>query len=216
MRIHTSLQPFAVLRWLAFLSLVASVTLFTQACSRKKPSPETSCNFVMNSDEQRVSWSFRTPVNMYVHNSVPQNLLPAIEAAAKEWNTRLNKEVIRIVGWTNATTEARQDGSSIIYYLTTWESERAREQARTTIYWIGDMIQEADMKVNAKDYEFTTADSPESGKIDFQSLMTHEFGHVLGLAHIEAAPSVMAKSLPYSYLRRTLSATDLDSVHCEY
>ncbi|MBK7843247.1 MAG: matrixin family metalloprotease [Bdellovibrionales bacterium] len=105
----------------------------------------------------------------------------------------------------------------MIYWLRQWESDRRTEQARTTVYWTGSRIYEADIRVNAQNFLFYNGDGSEifSG-VDLVSLMVHEFGHVLGLSHNEAAASVMATTLASGTLRRVPSKTDLDSIHCEY
>jgi len=59
------------------------------------------------------------------------------------------------------------------------------EQARTTIYWKGSSIDEADVRVNAHDFHYSIDDITPQDKVDFESLIIHEMGHVLGLQHIE-------------------------------
>jgi predicted Zn-dependent protease len=198
------------------LPLTLSLFLLLQACGKKTPTPEDSCNFVQNSEQQRVSWGSRVPVQIYIHTSVPTTYFPEIEKAAADWNQRFGRTIIKIAGWTNSPGGPKQDGASIIYLLNTWEAAQANEQARTTVYWAGDQIQEADMRLNGKDFQFSITDTPEAMKVDLRSLVVHEMGHVLGLSHITTEKSVMAKSLPFAFLRREVTPTDLNSLHCEY
>lgn len=192
-----------------------AVAVVMQACG-VRPQPEESCSFVQNADAQRVSWGSSVPVIVYVDRSVPSEFFNSIKNAANEWNTHIGREVVRIGGWVEMTAGPVQDGQNIIYFLNDWEADRENEQARTTIYWSGDRIYEADIRINHKTFQFSAGDAPESGKVDFQSLLLHEFGHVLGLEHKPNPASVMAKSLPSATLRRSLSANDQDSVRCEY
>lgn len=171
---------------------------------------------MQNSEQQRVSWGQRLPVTFSVHTSFPAQHYPALEAAVKEWNRAIGREVLRLSGWTNSTSGPRQDQLNVIYLLPTWESNRANEQARTTLYWAGDAIQEADIRINGQGFQFFSGSRPEAGKVDMESLMLHELGHALGLGHTETPQSVMVRSLAYGSLRRDLSDADVSSVQCEY
>lgn len=203
-----------MLRKILILISLAGVVAGLQACA-KQPPPEESCNFVQNSQWQRVSWGASVPVILYIDDRVPESFHQAIQGAAREWNTRIGREVIR-VGITNQRTNPHQDGRNIIYYADTWEKNRSREQARTTVYWADDRIHEADIRLNAQDYKFFVSDTPVENAIDVRSLVLHEMGHVLGLNHAEAAESVMARTLQSATLRRELSSIDVESIRCEY
>jgi poly(3-hydroxybutyrate) depolymerase len=194
--------------------LLIGLGLSLQACG-VKPAPEESCNFVQNADMQRVSWGGGTPVVMYIDESVPAVYRDAVKRAAATWNNDIGREVIKIGGVTKMNGPS-QDGANVIYFLDAWEAERTNEQARTTVYWAGTRIYEADIRVNNRDFNFFWGSDPVSGRVDIESLILHEMGHVLGLGHSVTAKSVMAKSLPSATLRRDLSADDLSSIRCEY
>jgi hypothetical protein len=204
-----------MIRKLLAMTLLMSVGVALQACGIK-PSPQESCNFLQNSSLQRVSWGGRAPVVLYIHSSVPSAYFDSIREAAVVWNRAIGREVIRIGGWTDTNDAPKQDGVNVIYYLRSWENERAIEQARTTVYWAGDRIYEADVRINGRDFNFFAGTDPVYSQVDLLSLMVHEFGHVLGLAHSHTPQSVMATSLPSATLRRDLSADDLNSIRCEY
>lgn len=194
--------------------LLIGLGLSLQACG-VKPAPEESCNFVQNADLQRVSWGSGTPVVMYIDESVPSVYRDAVKRAAATWNNDIGREVIKIGGVTKMSGPA-QDGANVIYFLDSWESDRTNEQARTTVYWAGTRIYEADIRVNNRDFNFFWGNDPVGGRVDIESLILHEMGHVLGLGHSTTAKSVMAKSLPSATLRRDLSTDDLSSIRCEY
>lgn len=191
------------------LSILAS-------CGRKLE-PEESCNFVQNGQLQRVSWKGQFPIEMYIHESVPEGYYNAIKGAMAQWEHKLKRPVFKIMGVAGGPNDGGQkDERSIIYYMNEWDPSQKREQARTTIYWLGDLIVEADLKVNASNFSFFTGDTPQSNKVDMESLIVHELGHVLGLQHNDSVPSVMATTLASETLRRTPKAADVDSVQCEY
>lgn len=200
---------------LALIPLIA-IAMSLQACG-VKPSPEVGCNFVQNGEQQRVSWGSQVPVVIYIDSSVPEKHFIDIKGATDEWNRRIGREVLKIGGWVTTNGTPQQDGKNIIYSLNTWEPEKAIEQARTTVFWAGDRIYEADIRLNDFNYDFSSGrDGMISGYVDMESLMLHELGHVLGLAHSETPQSVMARSLPSATQRRLLTKADQESIRCEY
>jgi hypothetical protein len=204
----------------AHLSLILCTLLAVLAIlfgGHATPKAQDSCNFVTNSYHQRVSWSASVPVVMYLDASVPAAYTSAIQAAMDTWNAKLGRKVLVLGGWTKSDAP-KKDGANVIYWLKNWEPERAGfEQARTTIYWANDVISEADVRINATGvFAYSTLQAPMMGQVDFQSLILHEFGHVLGLQHTEQPESVMVKTLRSDDLRRTPSEFDLKSLHCEY
>lgn len=205
---------------LALILAVFLGTLATQACSRPQ-SPEPSCNFVQNPEQQRVSWQKHLPIKLYVHESVPSSAYAAIDRAINEYNQKLGggQEIFRIIARNvGGDLNPRKDGTSMIYWFTSWDPNRDTEQARTTIYWSGTEIFEADIRINADPDNFSYyygEDSNISG-VDLMSLLVHELGHVLGLAHNATSGSVMNFTLDNGQERRKLGELDLTSLKCEY
>ncbi|MCM2281360.1 MAG: matrixin family metalloprotease [Bdellovibrionaceae bacterium] len=202
-----------MLRRLVVGILLSSAVLALNACGRQQ-GPEESCNFVQNSSVQRVSWGEQTPIILYVDKSVPPEYFGAIEQAVEQWNSARGRGLIKIGGWINSSAGPARDGANVIYWLREWEADRPFEQARTSVYWAGDRIYETDIRVNEKNFDY--AIGPVAGTVDIVSLMVHEIGHVLGLAHLDKEPSVMATSLANATERRLPTATDIQSLKCEY
>ena len=200
-------------RFLLVLILSANA-IWIQACGKQNLAQE-SCNFVQNSEGQRVSWGGGSKVSFYVDQSVPTQYYAPIQAAADSWNQKLGHQQIQIAGWTQKSGAPSQDGLNVIYFLNTWEANLTNEQARTTIYWSANRITEADILVDAKNFTFSISDGTP-GEVDFQSLLVHEFGHAMGLKHVTSVSSVMVPTLAYDFLRRTPQQLDLKSLKCEY
>lgn len=192
------------------------IMMMTMAACNLKITPENGCNFVMNSMQQRVSWNSNLPVSIYIHDSVKSEYVPAITSAMKTWETALGRKLFEVVGVISGPTTPQKDGVSVIYFMDTWEATKTSEQARTTIYWQGEQIVEGDIRINAKNFTFFTGTSPIATAVDFESLLIHELGHLLGLAHDNEAGSVMNERLASGVLRRDIGGVDLSSVKCEY
>ncbi len=200
-----------------YLSLLGLLSL--AACSRPL-SPQPSCNFVENPEQQRVSWErHHLPLRLYIHKSVPVEANEAILRAVNEYNNRLGAEIFRIESFqAGGDLEPKKDGYSMIYWFnTTWcGMDRPNEQARTTIYWSGTEIFETDIRINAFNFTYNFTADTSFTNVDLTSLLVHELGHALGLAHNPASGSVMNAYLNFTQVRRTLSQTDLSNLMCAY
>lgn len=200
-----------MLKLLVSLIMVSAV-FGLSACAKKS---QEDCGFVQNVYGERISWKGDLPVVMQVHESVPSEFIPAIQAAANRWNAVAGRQVISIrAGVARGPVAPQKDSGNIIYYMTSWESNKASEQARTSIYWIGDQIKEADIRVNASQFRFYW--NGGGGGVNFEALLIHEMGHVLGLKHKDSDGSVMATYLANNTDRVYLAQTDQSSLQCEY
>jgi hypothetical protein len=201
-----------------FITLASVLALGMQACARKVK-PQESCNFVQNPDQQRVSWKGKLPVRLFLHSSVPSDAYGAIDRAVNEYNTTLGggREIFKIVArGAEGAMDPQKDGTSMVYWFNTWDADRPTEQARTTIYWSGVQIFEADIRINAKNFHLNLDPTNLFSDLDLESLLVHELGHGLGLAHNSSSGSVMNFSLNDGQDRRKLNAVDLSSLRCEY
>jgi len=201
------------------IAAIMALSLMVQACAPQL-SPQSSCNFVMSNEAQRVSWGAEAPVILYVDSSVPSEFFGAIQAGVNTWNQSLGREVLKIGGWSTAYPTERQDGVNVIYFKRDWPEASKDKQAVTTIHWAGDRIFEADISVNGNPshYVYFWGPEPIPRRVDFESLLLHELGHVLGLDHseVEVAGTVMAKKLMDTTTRRQPVAADVDNLRCEY
>lgn len=146
------------------------------------------------------------------------------------WNREFTAPVFEILGQkdlpnprVNDDGRVVPDGYNGVYVVDpdVFENTNFRdEQARTSISFRGDYIYEADMLIDGSElFYYSEAEARSSARrVQFKSLMVHELGHVLGLAHIEipGVNSVMHPKLEYGQLRTTLDEVDVASIACEY
>lgn len=187
-----------------------------QACS-PQPKTQPDCGFVQNVYGERISWKKGLPITLYIHESVPPSAYSSIENAIKDWEVTMGKPIFRIGGYgVKTNNEPKQDGINMIYWRSTWEPEKASEQARTSVYWISNEIKETDIRINAKNFSFFVNEPTSNKDVHLESLILHELGHVLGLKHEDQNNSVMATYLAYQIKRTDISDRDKNSVRCEY
>jgi hypothetical protein len=210
------------------LGLVLAVSVYLTSCS---PTPQKDCGFVQNIYGQRIAWKLRQPVKVYVDVSVPKELRPALYRAAKTWEDQAGRNLFEFIEDSTELNKApSRDSKNAIYFLSNWESDRSSEQGRTSVYWAGDQIQEADIRVNGADFGYYDQDTlslvgsanlrqqgvtPRNG-YSFEALLLHELGHFLGLKHRDSGSTVMATHLAAYTNRTQLSQTDQESIRCEY
>lgn len=176
-----------------------------------------SCNFVQSSEGLRVSWKSSTPVTFIISSSVPSEYDDTIQKAAMIWNGYMNNALISVHRDDTITNGPGDDRYNMIYWKTDWPDDSAQEQARTSIHWDVSKLRDADIKVNAKHYQFFKMnDTDTTGKISLLSIMIHEMGHGLGLKHINDPSSVMQPYLASGISRDTPRPIDTDSLGCEY
>jgi predicted Zn-dependent protease len=194
-------------RLITLALIVASI-----ACARELP-PEEPCGFMRNSIGRRISWNDNLPVNLYLHKSIPAEAEDAIYRAINEYNVKLNREMFRVNAWSDK--DWGMNGYNVIYWNEVWQDDDYIE-GMTTSYWSGGQFVEADIKINAMNFAYHVEENENVLDVDLTSLMVHELGHVLGLAHNESYGSVMYHSLFEGEVRRTLSDEDIANLRCEY
>ena len=124
----------------------------------------------------------------------------AIECAAREYNQNggnANIIVFRDDAWPYAGQWNTLALTTVTYSLDTGE------------------IYDADMEINSSDVVLTTSDT--NVQFDLQSIMTHEAGHMLGLAHSKVPDSTMGRQyLAGDTSLRTLATDDVTAICAVY
>lgn len=201
--------------WKCLGALMLVVTAMSlQACA---PKAQNDCGFLQNVYGERISWKKDLPIKMYLDESVPDQYIEAIQLAAQTWERQAGRRLFEIQTQKIRGGSPEKNSLNVIYWMNTWEDNRRSEQGRTSVYWIGDQIKEADIRINASGFSFYTTQSANMmGGVNIEALMLHEMGHVLGLKHKDENGSVMATYLASGANRTALAPTDQTDLQCEY
>lgn len=205
---------------------IFGIFLLCLACKQMHPAfedselataSEKSCGFIQNSSGQRVSWKGHLPEIFYFSEGVPKDFRKAILKAAQRWNESMGEEMIKIESEIAASTEWKNEGRNIIYWIDKpGVFNNAIIQAKSLVRWSGRSISDVDILVNAVDWAFVS-DKNSKGILDLESLLVHEFGHSLGLAHQSSAESVMYSILSLDTKRNIpFEKPDVEDVKCDY
>ena len=144
-------------------------------------------------------WSKTIPY--YIHSDVPDYLHNSIISAADTWNESIGFDLLSYGGISNVARgtnlySSLDDAQTIIYYELNWTAttNKAVSTLATTVWQNSDYSDEivrGDIIMNGEMYMFQDATwSPIiEGSIsviaDCESILLHEFGHLIGLQHIE-------------------------------
>lgn len=235
----------SIVKWKLVLVFILIAVSFLQPACAPPELEEESCNFVTNELGQRVSWAGRLPVILHVHDSVPPQVVPAIESSIVIWNEAFGMEAFVLGGWVSGEGSPQVDNQNVIYWMSSWDPKKPREQGRTVINHVGKRIFDADIAINGSYFRRTPvvwdpSQNVSAREIDGVSFITHELGHVIGQEHGDShvhesvggiasrlsseeqesiqmpRNSVMFATISLGEVRREITDYDLRSLRCEY
>jgi hypothetical protein len=181
---------------------------------------------------------FATPVTykVFAHsgvNGVPSNfatsVLPVVQTAFATWNST----AVTCTSWKSTyggsftspgdhTAINGSDSKNLVLWLggAEWTVAGAGTLGLTiTTYYLPSggnpygQIFDADMELNNN---VSWSNTGASASFDIQSVVLHEAGHFLGLAHSTATNAIMYPSIPPGTAKRVLQAPDLNDVCAVY
>ncbi len=117
---------------------------------------------------------------------------------------------------TNGLGAARDGENRIVWHEDEWPEELGGGTlaVTTTLYRVSTgQILDADIDVNGVGFFWTDTTEPGVADTDVQNTMTHELGHVLGLAHaIDPEATMYAESAPGDLEKRSLAPDDVEGL----
>jgi len=150
------------------------------------------------------------PSNKYGFSA--SEVVTAITASANAWDAETAAAVFSC-----QETISKSAGKRDSYNVVAWGPYRAGVIAVTYIWYSGSQILETDIKLNTF-YKWSL--SGESGKMDIQNIVTHEFGHWAGLADLYDKVDYWLTMYGYSdygeTYKRTLGLGDINGLEAWY
>jgi MYXO-CTERM domain-containing protein len=127
---------------------------------------------------------------------------------------------VHFAGPTPNRLDATDKTNTVMFDDTNWPHGNAGTTiALTTVTFdtkTGEML-DADLELNTANFKLSTTDTVPTGGYDFRSIVTHESGHFLGLAHsIDSTATMFASYTPGTKSLRTLAPDDVDGICAIY
>lgn len=200
-----------------------------QAASNDESSPE----FGLHAPS---GWT-QLPIAYTVEKNFTDEQLKGLQAAISTWETAVGKQLFLYKGKSNSTGATYPDLFSSLtdnlngmFNDNNWKKNNKSDQVLATTIWGNQdnnykIISTADIHYNTQLYFIANAltnHSKDSREIvDMQSLATHEIGHLLGLAHVDAGIDPHSIMNPSLYIgegmaTRALSTGDLTRIQKIY
>jgi hypothetical protein len=158
--------------------LFLTVAAFSLMGCLRYANEQTTKVIIQNGYGEVVSWkSF--PVVFVFHKDFPKDKRLTVQAEVDKFNEIMGQEIFKISSQESHELQPERNvtnGVSTLYWNFNASFRMTpAEQGRTTIFWSGQDIYEAD--INLQEANLT--------EIDFATLIRHELFHSLGAKHVE-------------------------------
>ena len=203
------------------VSFVMSLALFAAASPARVAAFERS---TVDGTDTPLYWRFRLVrvltatdssddlSDLQVQDAVARSMLAwnsVSETCSDLWLVDAGRPVSRATSLTFGDPDME---NRVVWRETDWPPEVSADTlAVTTVTYrrTSGQIIDADIDLNGVNHSWTDADSVELSQTDAQNTLTHELGHLLGLAHAPDADATMfASSEPGDLGKRSLAEDD--------
>lgn len=157
-----------------------------------------------------------TPYTVRWHNSLSANEKTAISNACNAWDTAGYGNLADLSNYSHLNSYPNNNGINEISYASLEDGTLAQ-----CTWWYTNIfhtkIESADIGISTS-HTFAIGRNPNANEYDFQSVITHEVGHALGLGHPAdtETDAVMYKSFRDGQMRRELSSDDIAGIQDIY
>jgi hypothetical protein len=225
--------------------LITALFVFHTACGVQEPPRRAisehesgSANFQDKQDSAFHSLTgWQQKVGFYVDDAAPDLVVESAIEAAETWNDAVGREALDFSGVARLNRgdqlySSLDDTLTVLYYERRWSQTTGKSSTTlATTVWENavdsDRIVKGDVILNAETYKFLDAQEPvpqdvlPETLVDAQTVLVHEFGHLLGLDHVdveEDPESVMhAKTfIGPKMTSRALSEKDMSNARSLY
>ncbi len=209
------------------MKIIFILLFLVTACG--KPTTKSVLNAHKADGLQNLSWDKSTfPIILKFHYDeffTDPSIRQACDNAVQSWNSALGIEAIRIeyvnVASTQSYTALQEylyDSDKVVITPNTWPDSESSSAIAVTAYLYnsnkrllhGDIIFNPDYTVGSQSLPW---------EFDLESVLIHEVGHFLGLAHTKIeddSTSVMNPSIGPGTIKRTPSALDVVTIRNLY
>jgi hypothetical protein len=182
--------------------------------SRCVPELETDCGLELSWPTSCVGYSVQQDASSQVDLETARALVQQAfniwsEAACELGSPNITAEDLGPVACNQIEYDGKAKNANIIIFRdASWPYDGGAALALTTVTYALDSgeIRDADIEINSAEVTLTTSD--DDVEVDLQSILTHETGHFLGLAHAPVAAATMNGDYPPNSI--TLRSLDPD------
>jgi hypothetical protein len=150
-------------------------------------------------------FSSQSPIQLD-YTDVPAQYRQCIENSMLAWNETTKTRIFDF---------GSKIGSKwkVEWYFQRPEGFKPVWQGMSTLNSIDEVIDGARIRINNFDFKISEGE-PNYNEVDCESLMIHELGHAIGIAHIDK--TVMNPTLPSGMTRREITKPVVDAFTCIY
>ncbi len=190
----------------ALIATTLSLTLAACGTAQNRRSIEEDRNANATAKQQAegpfhslTGWTEK--VSFYIDDTTPDTVIEAAIQAGESWNDAMGREVLTFVGIAKMPRgdelySSLDDTMTMVYYEKNWKSSTGKaDTTLATTVWENangsDRIVKGDIILNGETYHFCDAMKSteylgeDQDIVDAETVLLHEFGHLLGLDHVE-------------------------------
>lgn len=181
------------------------------------------------------STGWTEPTDFYVDSAASDQIIEASELAALSWNDSIGYDILSFAGLVESNRgeslySSLDDDLVVVYTEDQWSTTTGKSSSTlATTVWENaldsDAIVKSDIILNTENYHYQNstdmAETLEKEVVDTETILVHEFGHLLGLDHVSVEQDDLSVMNPKTYIglnvySRELSEGDISNIQTLY